>query len=155
MGAGDQGHEATADRVNCVQVTDGQWLEKTPYNRKSSFLSHCSETFASRTSGREFYWHREDVGSTCAERGWEAFGERRSSGWFYGRSARASDSLFAFRGRSIDVCVQWNIRVTPIIGHIYHLFFHQTESGRQSVHRRYCCSQLPQASIFSPRHRSQ
>lgn len=52
---GGQGPEATADRVNCVQVTDGQWLGKTPYNRKSSFLSHCPEKFVSRTSGREFY----------------------------------------------------------------------------------------------------
>lgn len=52
---GGQGPEATADRVNCVQVTDGQWLGKTPYNRKSSFLSHCPEKFVSRTSGRKFY----------------------------------------------------------------------------------------------------
>lgn len=55
MSAGDQGPEVTARRVNCVQVTDGQWLGKTPYNRKSSFLSHCPEKFMSRTSGREFY----------------------------------------------------------------------------------------------------
>lgn len=51
----------------------------------------------------------------------------------------ASDSLFAFCGRSMDLCEQSNILVTPHFGDIYHLFCHQKESGRPSAHWRYLC----------------
>lgn len=34
----------------------------------------------------------------------------------------ASDSFVALCGRSMDLCVQWNVLVTPHVGHFDHLF---------------------------------